>query len=98
MNTLKTSAIAGVAALAIAAFTLPAEAFRGGHMGGHIGMGGFGHSHFAGGFGHGFRGHRGRGFVGFYPYYGGYDSYYDDSYDDDSSYCYWRHGRRFCRY
>lgn len=69
-------------------------------IGGH---GGFGHGHFAGHFGHGGFGHHHgfRGF-GFYPgfaFYGGpyYDDYYYDDYDD-YNYCFWRHGRRLCRY
>ncbi len=77
-------------------------------MGG-MGHGGFGHGHFAGNFGHGgWHGGHGHGqarkrFRCFYPgfaFYGGGPHYYDDYYDDDYGYdyCYWRHGRRFCRY
>ena len=77
-----------------------------GHMGGHLAMsrGSFGGRFAHGGFDRGFRGHRGHGFVGFYPWWfasGPYhdDYYYDDDYyDDDYVYCYWRHGHRFCRY
>ena len=76
-----------------------------GHMDGRIGMshGSFGHSHFAQrGFDHdhGFRhGHHRHGFVAVYPFFddgGYYDNYYDGDYDYGN--CYWRHGRRFCRY
>ena len=76
---------------------------RAGPMGGHIAMSrGFGRAHFAhNGFGPRFH-HHGRRFFAFYPYYSyAYYPYYDDYYYDDDyddSYCYWRHGRRFCRY
>ena len=104
-----TQVAAGLAAaLAVAAFTSPANAFHGGGMGGHMGgmghighMGGMGRMH-GGNWSHGnhfahdhFRhGHHRRGFAFFDPGYGYYDDYYDDDYYD----CYWRHGRRYCGY
>jgi hypothetical protein len=57
-----------------------------GHMGGH--------EHFGGGHGGHWRG----GGWGWGPgvgiYLGNDDDYYDGGYGN----CYWRHGRRFCRY
>ena len=98
MTKLRQAAAALTAACALAAFSFPASA---GHFGGAH-MGRMGHGHFAGGFGRGGWGHHHRhGGFGFYPgfaFYGG--PYYDDYYynDYDYSYCWWRHGRRFCRY
>jgi hypothetical protein len=86
------SALAAVAAALSFAVMVPTADARGGG-GGHFAGGHFGGGHFGGGhFGHG--GHwRGGGWYGWGgPYY---DDYYDD---DDYDYCYWRHGRRFCRY
>jgi hypothetical protein len=71
---------------------------NGGRMGGHIAMSrsGFRGARFAhDGFGR-FHHRHGRNFFAFYPYPYYDDYYYDDDYD--YSYCYWRHGRRFCRY
>ena len=96
------------AALALAAFSLPANAFRAGMggMGGMGHMGSMGHmhggwaqgGHFAHNYGHHFR--HGRNFAFFAPGFGYYDDYYDPYYDDAyyDNYCYWRHGRRYCRY
>ena len=107
MRRLKQVATGLTAALALAAFSGSVQAGHVGgggfgHMGGHLGgfgqmrsfghMGGFSHSHFAR-FDHGFH-RRHHGFVAFSPFF--YDDYYNDDYD--SGYCYWRHGRRFCRY
>lgn len=110
MSKLNQAAAGLIAACALAAFSMPASAAHFGHggFGDHGGFhGGFGHSHFGhfghGGFGH-HRGFRGFGFYPGFAFYGGpyYDDYYyddyDDYYDDDYDYCYWRHGRRFCRY
>lgn len=107
------AALAATCALAAFSLPASAAHFGGGgghmgggfHGGGHFGGGHFGGGHFAGGGHwhggggwHGGHGWRGRGW-GYYPgfaFYGG--PYYDDYYGDDYDYCYWRHGRRFCRY
>ena len=102
------SALAALgAAISFATFVPAADAGHfGGHMGGHMSMGGMGHMHsfngghhMAGDFGRHHGGHwRGGGWYGYgwgpSIYIGDDDYYYDDDYD----YCYWRHGRRFCRY
>ncbi|AGK59954.1 hypothetical protein HYPDE_41428 [Hyphomicrobium denitrificans 1NES1] len=75
-------------------------AARGGSFGGSRMARNFGGGHHGGWHG-GHGGHwRGGGWYGWGPaiYFG--DPYYDDYYDYDYDYadCYWRHGRRFCRY
>jgi len=84
MRSIKQLAAVAVAAGAVIGFSASAEAYHG-----H----GYGHWH---GYHHGFYGHRGywghRGYGwggwGFYP---AWDPYYYGG-------CYWRYGRRWCRY